>query len=392
MISRMIPRAIESIIASQLGQGSKIVLMLGARQVGKKTLAQRVLSQAPFVAQKVLRITGDDLRPSEALSSRDLRQLEGLVSGYDILFIDEAQRIPEIGINLKLLVDHFPRLKILVTGSSALDLASKTREPLTGRAWVHTLFPIALVELATQNNPFELDRQLEERLIYGSYPQVLEIANVRERRDYLQTLVDAYLYKDVLDIATIKYSSKVRDLLQLLAYQVGQQVSVAKLATQLGIGRDAVDSYIDLLEQSFVLFRLRGYSRDLRKEVSEQSKIFFWGNGVRNALIDNLNPLSRRTDQGALWENYVIAERRKLLNYAKLPASVYFWRTHTGAELDWVEHREGKLFGYEFKWGSGKARPPETFLTTYAGSSFEVVQRENYQAFLTEFKDEIAAA
>jgi hypothetical protein len=371
----MIPRRIESKLTAQLREGTKVIILYGARQVGKTTLIQQILAHQ---SGRTLVINADEARFSDVLSSRDLRRLRGLVDGYEILFLDEAQRVPEIGINLKLLADNVPSLRIIATGSSSLDLASKVREPLTGRAWAHTLYPIAYCELASQHNAFELDDMLPERLIYGSYPEIFSLRGDERRRDYLRDLTASYLFKDILEIGGIRNSVKLRDLLKLLAFQIGSEVSLAELGSQLQMSKDTVASYLDLLEQSFVVFRLKGFNRNLRKEVSKQDKVYFWDIGVRNTLIDNLKPLPDRNDAGQLWENFLIAEHRKWLAYNGALASVYFWRTYTGAELDMVEERDGKLQGFEYKWGKGKARVPTAFLQTYAQATFDVITRENY--------------
>jgi uncharacterized protein len=377
----MISRLIYADLVEQLDRGDKIILIFGARQVGKTTLVQQLLADR---GHRTLYVTGDERRTIDALSSRDLAALNRMVAGYDVLFVDEAQRIPEIGINLKLLSDNIPALRIVVTGSSALDLASQTREALTGRAWVHTLFPIATAELAMTDMPYQLDRTLDERLIYGMYPGLLSIVAARAKRDYLQSLCDSYLYKDILDIARIKHPAKLQDLLQLLAYQIGQEVSLTELATQLQISREAVESYIDLLERSFVIFRLRGYSRNLRKEVSKLPKIYFWDLGIRNTLVSNFEPLARRIDTGQLWENYLVSERRKLLSYSKSSASLYFWRTHTGAEFDLIELRGGEPHAYEFKWGKGALRQAKSFQDAYPRATMTLINRDNYLTFLTQ--------
>jgi hypothetical protein len=373
----VIPRLIQNEIHQRLATGKKAVLLFGARQVGKTTLVREVLKQLPY---RALTISADELAPIDILSSRDLGRLSGLVSGYDALFVDEAQRIPEIGLNLKLLIDHKPDLRIIATGSSSLHLASQTREPLTGRAWSYRLYPIATCELAQQQTPYELNRALPQRLVYGNYPELLGIESNAERRIYLGNLVTSYLYKDVLEIANLRYSHRLRDLLRLLAFQIGQEVSLSELGAQLQMSKETVASYIDLLEQSFVVFRVGGFSRNLRKEVSKKPKIFFWDTGVRNVLIDNLNALSARNDVGQLWENFMQAERRKWLDYANQAGSSFFWRTRTGAEIDLVEERDGAIFGYEYKWGNIQARAPQTFLETYAGASFETINQENWLA------------
>jgi predicted AAA+ superfamily ATPase len=375
----MIPRLLQASIAEQLQAGGKIVLVYGARQVGKTTLVRRVLDDLPY---RCLTINADELRYVDVLSSRDLRRLRGLVEGYELLFLDEAQRVPEIGVNLKLLIDHLPYLRIVVTGSSSLDLASKVQEPLTGRAWVHRLYPIAMSELAQLYNSFELDDMLEERLVYGSYPEIFALAGDVQRQEYLRNLAASYLYKDVLEIGSVRYSSKLRNLVRLLAFQIGREVSLTELGSQLQMSKETVAAYIDRLEQSFVVFRLGGFSRNLRKEVSKQDKIYFWDLGVRNVVIDNLKPLAERDDVGALWENFILAERLKWLSYHRTLASLYFWRTYTGVEIDIVEERAGRLYAYECKWARPRVRVPESFLATYPGASFEVVTRENYRAYV----------
>jgi hypothetical protein len=378
----MIPRILQPHIIEELRAGGKIIVIYGARQVGKTTLVRRVLDDLPY---RSLTVNADELRYTDVLSSRDLRRLRGLVEGYELFFVDEAQRIPEIGINLKLLVDSLPALRIVVTGSSSLDLASKIQEPLTGRAWVHRLYPIALSELARLHNPFELDDMLEERLVYGSYPELFAMAGDAQRREYLQNLSASYLYKDVLEIGGVRHSSKLRNLVRLLAFQIGREVSLTELGSQLQMSKETVASYVDRLEQSFVVFRLGGFSRNLRKEVSKQDKVYFWDLGVRNAAIDNLKPLAERDDVGALWENYVIAERLKWLHYEQTLTSLYFWRTYTGAEIDIVEEREGGLYAYECKWGRPRGRAPESFLAAYPGASYETVTRDRYREYLGAF-------
>jgi predicted AAA+ superfamily ATPase len=367
----VIPRLIQPQLTKQLRAGGKAVVLYGARQVGKTTLVRHVLSELPY---RTLTVNADEAEFAEVLSSRSLRQLRGLTADYEALFVDEAQRIPEIGVNLKLLVDNMPDLRLIVTGSSSLNLASKIQEPLTGRAWVHTLYPISMAELRTEMNEFELTRTLNERLVFGSYPEVLTLPGNESRQAYLRTLAASYLFKDLLEIGGIRYSTKLRQLVRLLAFQIGQQVSLSELGTQLGMSKDTVTAYIDLLEQAFVVFRMTGFSRNLRKEVSKMDKIYFWDLGVRNVLIDNLKPVSERDDAGRLWENFVISERRKVLSYDGALASVYFWRTHTGAELDVVEERDGMLHGYETKWGQAKARAPQSFLDAYPGATFDIIR------------------
>jgi hypothetical protein len=380
MVGMFIQRTIETSIIERLTRSDKIIILFGARQVGKTTLAKRVIEQTGY---RTLSVNGDELRYADVLSSRDLRKLQGLVGGYEMLFIDEAQRIPEIGINLKILHDALPQLKILVTGSSSLDLASQVSEPLTGRKWTYWLYPISFLELQASYNTFELDQQIEERLVYGMYPEIFAFDSDRMRQQYLEELMNAYLYKDVLQLAGIKHAAKLHDMVKLLAFQIGSEVSLSELGSNLGMSKDTVSHYIDLLEQSFVIFRLRGLNRNLRKEVSKMSKIYFYDLGVRNVVIDFLKPLGNRNDQGQLWENFLILERLKSLAYLQTSAARYFWRVHTGAEIDYVEERQGRFFGYEMKWGNRLASPPASWLTAYPQASFQTINRQNYLEFLT---------
>jgi predicted AAA+ superfamily ATPase len=375
----MIKRALYDTIVRRITDSNQVILLYGPRQVGKTTLIKEILGK---MQGRVLEINADLTPYNQVLSSRDLGKLKGLTDGYDILFIDEAQRIPEIGINLKILHDQIPNLKIIATGSSSLDLASKVREPLTGRTWSHNLYPISVSELAATRNRFEMDLMLEELLLFGSYPMVLNIGNYAEKREYLLELTSAYLYKDLLELSSIKNAPKMRDLLRLLAYQVGSEVSIHELSNTLGLHREAIINYIDLLEKAFVIFRLSGFSRNLRKEITKQDKIFFWDLGVRNALIENFSPLASRDDNGKLWENFLIVERIKTQSYRLERSNRYFWRTYTGAELDYVEERDGILSGFEFKFSQKTAKAPQAWLENYAHSTFLTVNRDNYLDFL----------
>lgn len=376
-----IKRILFSTIKDKLSSKNKIIILYGARQVGKTTLINEVLDSCP---NRILRINADELKYLDVLSSRDLRKIRGLVDGYDVLFIDEAQRIPEIGINLKIIHDQLPQLRVIATGSSSFDLANKVQEPLTGRAWTYTLYPISFLELAQHHNSFELAEILEQCLIYGQYPEQLSIVNNNQKYQYLKELATSYLYRDALDLVHIKHADKLHNLLRLLAFQVGSLVSVAELATSLNLSKDTVSSYIQLLEKAFIIFRLKGYSRNLRKEITKMDKIYFYDLGVRNMVIDNLQPLANRNDQGALWENFLILERRKLLSYRFRNANTYFWRTYTGAELDYLEERDAALFGYEFKYNNKTPKAPKTWGATYPEAQFASVNVETYLEFITE--------
>ncbi len=375
----IISRSLSTTLTEKLTSSTKGVVIYGARQVGKTTLANSLISSLNL---KTLTINGDQSRFIDILSSRDLVKIKSLVQGYELLFIDEAQRIPEIGLALKIILDNMPSLKVLVTGSSSLDLASKISEPLTGRVWTYHLYPISFLELSENQTGAELDHTLEERLVFGSYPELFSLEGDAQKREYLQNLSDAYLYKDLLEFGDIKNSSKIRDLLKLLAFQVGSQISQTELGSSLGMSKDTVSRYIDLLEKSYVIFRLRGFSRNLRKEITKMDKIYFYDLGVRNILIDNLNPLKGRSDLGALWENFLIVERMKLLAYKQDFAASYFWRTYTGAELDYIEDRGGKLYGFEFKAGNKIKRAPKSWQETYKDSDYVCVNRDNYLDFI----------
>jgi predicted AAA+ superfamily ATPase len=322
----MINRALEEKLKELLMDQHKIVVLYGARQVGKTTLINKIIRDFPG---KILQVNADELLFNETFSSRDLSKLKGVVEGYDLLFIDEAQRIADIGINLKILHDNLPALKIIVTGSSSLDLAARVNEPLTGRIITNSLFPVSVVEWQnfTGFNDYAISLKLEELLLFGMYPEVLTNNNFNVKRKYLDDLSKSYLYKDILSLANIKYPEKLHQLLKLLAYQVGQLISIQELSTALQIHRDALLNYISLLEKSFVVFRRSGFNRNLRKEVVKMDKIYFYDTGIRNTLINNFDTLQHRNDKGQLWENFLMAERIKANAYDDVFVNSYFWRT-----------------------------------------------------------------
>ncbi len=377
----LIPRSITATITDKLKSSNKGIVVYGARQVGKTTLVNEIIKD---LSLKTLTINGDQTNFVDVLSGRDINKIRSLLEGYDLLFVDEAQRIPEIGIALKIIIDDIPSIKVLVTGSSSLDLASKISEPLTGRVWTYRLYPISFFELSSIYNKEELNSLLEERLIYGSYPELFSIKGNISKKEYLQVLSDAYLYKDLIEFGEIKNSSKIRDLLKLLAFQIGSQVSLTELGNSLGMSKDTVARYIDLLEKSNIIFRLKGLSRNLRKEVVKMDKIFFYDLGIRNILIDNLKQLKDRNDIGLLWENFLIVERMKLLAYTQNQASIYFWRTYTGAELDYVEEKNGELFGFEFKHGDKIGKAPNSWAEAYQNSKYKCINKDNYLNFVLQ--------
>lgn len=377
----MIDRAITQQIEKYLDDKRKIIIIYGPRQVGKTTLVNAILDKSKI--NKTVRINADDIRYAELLSTRDLDQLRGLVGDADLLFIDEAQRVPDIGINLKLLYDGMPQLKIIVTGSSSFELANSIQEPLTGRTRTFNLFPIAIEELTNRFTPFELKNQLESFLLYGMYPEVVTSTGVENKKTILRELTTAYLYKDILQLSNIRHADKINKLLQLIAFQVGSPVSINELSNTLQLNHETVSNYIDLLEKGFVLFRLTGFSRNLRKEVTKMDKIYFYDLGIRNMLINNFNPLDIRNDKGALWENFLVLERRKKITYENQFVNSYYWRTYTGAELDYVEEKDGKLYGYEFKYKSKKKGPPKSWLSTYEESEFQQIDQSNFLDFIS---------
>ena len=375
-----IKRDLHSILKNGLTETNKGLVIYGPRQVGKTTLINDLLSEFQL---KTLILNGDQRGEWwELFTSRALSKLSLLVSGYDLVFIDEAQRIPEIGLSLKILLDNFPKLKVIVTGSSSLDLASKISEPLTGRIYSYKLFPISQGELRITKTPYEMETQIEERLIYGSYPEIFSLEGVLAKSKYLQNLVDTYLYKDLLEFGDMRNSSKIRDLLKLLAFQTGNQVSLSELGSSLELNKVTVDRYIDLLEKSFIIFRLSGLSRNLRKEVTKMDKIYFYDMGVRNAIIGNLNSLNNRDDTGKLWENFLIVERMKKLQYKQKIYALYFWRLSSGAEMDLVEETEGRLNGFEFKYGKKNVKFPNSWTIGYPNATATLINRNNWQEFI----------
>lgn len=375
----MIPRSLTGAIKQALEERRKIIVVYGPRQVGKTTLVKEVLKGH---SGKILEVNADLVRYRETLSSQDLSKMMELIGDNDLIFIDEAQNVPNIGINLKILFDSLPALKIIVTGSSSFELANQVKEPLTGRTMTFRLYPLSIGELSALYTPFEIKEQLESYLLYGMYPEVLQLTGKEAKVSHLQELSSAYLYKDVLQLSGIKHSDKIHKLLKLLALQLGSLVSLHELGKSLGMSHETVNHYIDLLEKGFILFRLSGFSRNPRKEITKMNKIYFYDTGIRNVLADNFNPPTYRQDTGALWENFLIAERRKKIEYQRLYGSTYFWRTYSGAELDYVEERDGQLLGFEFKWKATKGKAPATWMETYDNTSYELINRENFLGFV----------
>jgi uncharacterized protein len=364
----------------ELVRQGKVLVIYGPRRVGKTTLLNNFLSSTKA---KYKLDSGDNIRTQQVLSSQDFTRILEYVAGYDLLAIDEAQQIPNIGMGLKIIVDQVPAIKVIATGSSSFDLAGAVGEPLTGRKTTITLHPIAQLELLAQYNRHELRERLEDFLVFGSYPEVITAESRREKIAVLEEIVGSYLLKDVLTLDRVKNSRVLLDLLKLVAFQIGSEVSLNELATHVKLDVKTVGRYLDIFEKAFVLKRINGFSRNLRKEIVSKAKYYFLDIGIRNAVISQFNPLSNRNDAGVLWENFLVAERLKKCAYQDLYGSFYFWRTYDGQEVDWVEEREGRLFGYEFKWSKNTRRKqPKDWLKTYDNADYSIIDREKYFDFI----------
>lgn len=359
----------------------KVLVLYGPRQVGKTTLANDLIAS---VSLRSRFINADEIIYREALASQSRQRLGELLGDAELLVIDEAQRVPNIGLNLKILVDSFPQAIILATGSASFELANKISEPLTGRALTFNMYPVSYAEIRQAFGAIEARSQLERWMVWGGYPAVTTLNDPALRERLLGEITGAYLYRDILEMEGIRHADKLISLLRLLAFQIGQEVSLSELATNLGLGRPTVERYLDLLEKSFVIFRVGGFSRNLRKEVTKNARYYFYDNGIRNSLVQNFNRLHLRQDVGQLWENYLMMDRRKTNQAASRSANAYFWRTYDQKEIDYIEERGGKLHGYEFKWG-GKAMPRKTsseFLEAYPGSELATISPDNFEAFV----------
>jgi predicted AAA+ superfamily ATPase len=357
----------------------KVNLLYGPRRVGKTSLIEKLISD--FKGQVFIG-SGDDIRIRKILSSEDKTLILNAFSGYDIIFIDEAQRIEKVGWGLKILIDNLPDKIIIASGSSSFQLSAQVGEPLTGRDFTYLLFPISLYELNSQLGGMKTIQNLENYLIYGMYPEILTSSNNNEKTKYLNSLRNSYLFKDILELENIKNSDKLFDILKLLAFQIGNEVSLSELGKKVGLAKQTVERYLDLLEKSFVIKRIGGFSKNLRKEVVKSSRYYFYDNGIRNSIINNYNTLDQRNDIGMLWENFMVLERIKVQQYKSIFANYYFWRTYDQKEVDLVEERDGKLYGFEFKWNPAKAKVQHEWLKTYTNASFEIVNRDNFLGFV----------
>lgn len=374
----MINRAIKEEIKEAIQGERKVIIIYGPRQAGKTTLIKTLLSD---MDEKYEYFTGDDLYAQSIFSKNELESLKRVLKN-DIVFIDEAQKIENIGLSLKLMFDNLS-MKIITSGSASFELADKLNEPLTGRTKTFWLYPLAYSEIKNKYNQTSPETALEEMLRFGMYPKVHSLGNDKEKETYLYEYLNNYLYKDILAFDGVRKPKKVVDLLTLLALQIGKEVSISELSKNLAVSQKAVENYLDILEKMFIIVNLRGFSRNLRKEISKTSKYYFMDIGIRNALIRNFNSLNLRQDAGELFENWIIIEKIKVATIFGKPANFYFWRTYDQQEIDLIEERDGKLMGYEIKWKNKAVKAPREWLDEYDNSSFKVVNKENFIPFLT---------
>lgn len=374
-----IRRRLEETLKANLFKG-KVVILYGARQVGKTTLVKKIAEE---IGQPYGYLNCDDLdvlsRLQNAGNSDSLNQIIG---DYRLTIIDEAQRVKDIGLKLKLLVDSFPEKQIIATGSSSFDLSNEVSEPLTGRNFEFWLFPLSLSEIVDQKSQIEVDRELENLLVYGSYPEIYQLESLEQKSQRIKYLTSNYLYKDILKFNNIKNSETVLKLLQALALQTGNEVSYNEMAVLVGVNKQTVANYVELLEKAFIVFRISPYSGNLRKAINKMRKIYFFDLGIRNAIINNQNPLNLRDDAGRLWENFVISEKYKSQLGLGFKTNYHFWRTYDQQEVDLVESKGGKLFGWEIKWNDKNKKPPKAWVENYKNSTYQVINKENYLKFL----------
>jgi len=373
----MISRELEKQLVQHFFRG-KIIMLSGARQVGKTTLIEMLLQKRK---EKILYLNADETDVRELLTDTTSTSLKSIVGNHKIVFIDEAQRVKNIGITLKLFADQIKDVQVIVTGSSSFDLANEMNEPLTGRKYEFMLFPLSFSEMVEHHGQLEEKRLLEHRLIYGYYPEI--VTKPGEEKELLKLLANSYLYRDLLTLEQIKKPVLLEKILRALALQLGSEVSYNEVAQLVNADHETVEKYIDLLEKSFVLFRLPAFSHNVRNEIKKGKKIYFYDNGIRNAIIGNFNLLISRNDTGALWENFLISERMKYLYYHNINVKRYFWRTVQQQEIDYIEEQERKLSAYEFKWNKkARAKFPKTFIRAYPDSETHLVTQGNFENFL----------
>lgn len=372
----MINRILKNTVHSKLNHGKAIILM-GARQVGKTTLVKELFKSS----DEMIWLNGDELDVQNLFENVSATRLRLIFGTKKYVVIDEAQRIKDIGLKLKLITDELPEIQLIATGSSSFNLANEVNEPLTGRKWEYKMYPLSFAEMVQHHGLLDEKRLLRHRLVYGYYPDV--VTNPGNEKEILKQLSDSYLYKDILMWEQIKKPEKLIKLLQAIAFQIGSQVSYSELAQLCGLDSKTVEKYIVLLEQCYVIFRLGSFSRNLRNELKNSKKIYFYDNGIRNAIIADFSLTESRSDIGALWENYILSERQKKLDYDGIWCNRWFWRTTDQKEIDYVEEGDGKIHAFEFKWNSlSKYKMPKQFVDNYSGSAFSVVSPENMEEFL----------
>ncbi|HPF52039.1 MAG TPA: ATP-binding protein [Draconibacterium sp.] len=373
-IKNMYSRYLGDLIKKRIGSG-KAIIVIGPRQVGKTTLIESILENEDY-----LLLDGDDPKTRTLLTEPNTEQIRTILGKYKFVFIDEAQRIEGIGLTMKIITDRFKDVQLFSSGSSSFDLANKINEPLTGRKWEYQLFPISWEEYENHHGFLYSEQQLENRLLYGLYPDVLN--NVGDEINILRNLVNSYLYRDILSYSDIRKPEILDKLVQALALQVGSEVNYSELAQIVNVDKNTISKYIDILQKGYIVFKLGSFSRNVRNEIKTSKKIYFYDNGIRNMIIGNFDPINLRTDKGALWENFLISERIKQIEYKQSLARTYFWRTKQQQEVDFVEDNGGKITGFEFKWMNKKnTKLPKTFTETYNAES-KVIDKKNFREFI----------
>lgn len=373
-----IVRDIEKPILEKLLPG-KVIVLNGARRVGKTFLLKQIRDK---FSEPSLMLNGEDLSTHEALNRQTVANYLDLLGSRRVLIIDEAQKIPAIGDKLKLMIDEIDGLKILISGSSAFAMDEGSGDALTGRRYTFTLAPFSELELDQITEMPGRTDSLHKRLVYGSYPELYKLDNATDQQDYLKELIGNYLMKDLLAYEHVRNSSKIAGLLRLLAFQIGSEVSLNELGNQLSMSKNTVDRYLDILSKLFIIYKVEGFSRNLRKEITKSSRWYFVDNGIRNAVIANFNPIEIREDTGALWENFLILERLKQQGRMRMAVNNYFWRTYDQQEIDWIEERQGNLFAYEIKWRKIREKPPKTWAEAYPGSVYQSMTKDNYRDWI----------
>jgi len=375
----LIERTIKAQILQKLIP-NKVIVLVGPRRVGKTILLNQLIES---LEEPYLYLNGEDFTTLNLLEIQSIQNYKNLLANNKILIIDEAQKIPNIGAKLKLMIDNIEGVKIIISGSSAFDISNKIGEPLTGRKSTFNLYAFSEKELNQVEDTLTKKANLSNKLVFGNYPELLHLSGDVEKGNYLKEIVNSYLLKDILAFDGIRNSDKIFALLRLIAYQIGSEVSLQELGKQLAMSKNTVEKYLDLLSKFYVIHKVSGFSRNLRKEVTKNSKWYFYDNGIRNLIIANVNSIENRNDIGVLWENYMIGERLKFQSYNNMIVNNFFWRTYDQQEIDWVEERGGKLYAYEIKWNpSKKVKVPTAWKKEYVDAHFDVINQNNYLEWL----------